>query len=58
MNLAVRSRISLLACALGLVLAGNAAAQAGQRPEVTACCAWLQLQAAATRTAIGDRQEP
>ena len=26
-----------------------------QRPEVIAFCAWLQLQAAATRTAIGDR---
>ena len=26
-----------------------------QRPEVTAFCAWLQLQAAATRTAIGDK---
>ena len=44
MNLAVRSRISLLACALGLVLAGNAAAQAGQRPEVTAAAAELRQQ--------------
>ena len=26
-----------------------------QRPEVTAFCAWLQLQAAATRAAIGDK---
>ena len=26
-----------------------------QRPEVAAFCAWLQLQAAATRAAIGDK---
>jgi len=29
-----------------------------QRPEVQAFCAWLELQAATTRAAIGDRPEP
>jgi len=38
----VRSRFSLLACSLGLALAGNAAAQDGQRPEVAAAATELR----------------
>jgi LysR family transcriptional regulator, glycine cleavage system transcriptional activator len=32
--------------------------RSGQRPEIKAFCAWLQLQAQATREAIGDVPDP
>ncbi|MFY3384493.1 LysR substrate-binding domain-containing protein [Paracidovorax sp. MALMAid1276] len=32
--------------------------RSGQRPEIKAFCAWLQLQAEATRQAIGDVPDP
>lgn len=49
MSIAIRSRMllsrtSLLACSLGLALAGNAAAQVGQRPEVATAAAELRQQ--------------
>ena len=44
MSLAIRSSLSLLACALSLVMAGGARAEAAQRPEVTDAAAKLQQQ--------------
>ena len=44
MSLAVRSTVSLLACALSLALAAPARADVAQRPEVAAAAAKLQQQ--------------
>ena len=44
MSLPARSRVALLACAIGLVLSGAAGAQQAQRPEVAAAAAELQQQ--------------
>ena len=44
MSLPARSRVALLACAIGLVLSGTAGAQQAQRPEVAAAAAELQQQ--------------
>ena len=57
MSLAVRSTVSLLACALSLALAAPARADVAQRPEVAAAAAKLQQQVVDWRRDIHQHPE-